>query len=234
MAKEVGFTNISIDLMYGLPEQTMESLHDTLDLAFKLDVQHFSAYSLIIEPKTVFYNLLKKDMLPLPSQEEEAEMYELVMEQMECHGYKQYEISNYTKPGFSSQHNLTYWNNEEYYGIGAGAHSYVYGKRHVNAGPLKKYIRLIEEKGFPFTESHAVTMEEKMEEEMFLGLRKTEGISKQVFFEKFRRSLHEVFGEPIEEQKRKGLLEETESHVRLTHRGKLLGNEVFQAFIGVI
>jgi putative oxygen-independent coproporphyrinogen III oxidase len=234
LAKEVGFSNISIDLMYGLPEQTVEDFRETLDIAFSLDVQHFSAYSLIVEPKTVFYNLLKKDMLPLPTQEEEAEMYELAMENMDIHGYKQYEISNYAKPGFSSRHNLTYWNNEEYYGIGAGAHSYVNGKRNVNAGPLKKYINLIEETGFPYVESHTVTIEEKMEEEMFLGLRKTEGVSKQTFYEKFYRTLHDVFGEQIASQKQKGLIEETESHIRLTHRGKLLGNEVFQAFVGVI
>jgi putative oxygen-independent coproporphyrinogen III oxidase len=234
LAKEVGFSNISIDLMYGLPEQTVEDFRETLDIAFSLEVQHFSAYSLIVEPKTVFYNLLKKDMLPLPTQEEEAEMYELAMEKMDIHGYKQYEISNYAKPGFSSRHNLTYWNNEEYYGIGAGAHSYVNGKRNVNAGPLKKYINLIEETGLPYVESHTVTIEEKMEEEMFLGLRKTEGVSKQTFYEKFYRTLHDVFGEQIALQKQKGLIEETESHIRLTHRGKLLGNEVFQEFVGVI
>jgi putative oxygen-independent coproporphyrinogen III oxidase len=234
MAKEIGFSNISIDLMYGLPEQTIEHFRETLDIAFSLDVQHFSAYSLIIEPKTVFYNLVKKDMLPLPTQEEEAEMYEWAMEQMERHGYKQYEISNYAKAGFESRHNLTYWNNEEYFGIGAGAHSYVYGKRNVNAGPLKKYMNLIQETGFPYIESHEVTLAEKMEEEMFLGLRKTEGVSKETFAQKYHRTIHDVFGKQIAEQKQGGLLEETDSHIRLTHRGKLLGNEVFQAFIGVI
>jgi putative oxygen-independent coproporphyrinogen III oxidase len=233
-AKEVGFTNISIDLMYGLPGQTLEQFRRTLEKTFSLDIQHISAYSLIVEPKTVFYNLMKKGELLLPSQEEEAEMYEEVMKQMKIHGYQQYEISNYARPGFESRHNLTYWNNEEYYGIGAGAHSYVNGKRNVNAGPLKKYIHLVEKTNFPYIESHTVTKEEKMEEEMFLGLRKTEGVSKQRFFDKFHRPLHEVFGEQIALEKQKGLLEETESHIRLTHRGKLLGNEVFQAFIGVI
>jgi putative oxygen-independent coproporphyrinogen III oxidase len=234
MAKEIGFSNISIDLMYGLPEQTIDHFRETLNIAFSLDVEHFSAYSLIIEPKTVFYNLWKKDMLPLPTQEEEAEMYEWAMEQMERHGYKQYEISNYAKPGFESRHNLTYWNNEEYFGIGAGAHSYVHGKRNVNAGPLKKYMNLIQETGFPYIESHEVTLAEKMEEEMFLGLRKTEGVSKEKFVQKYHRSLYDVFGNQIAEQKQRGLLEETDTHIRLTHRGKLLGNEVFQAFIGVI
>lgn len=234
MAKEVGFTNISIDLMYGLPGQTLEQFRDTLEKAFSLDIQHISAYSLIVEPKTVFYNLMKKGKLLLPSQEEEAEMYEEAMKQMEMHGYQQYEISNYACPGFESRHNLTYWNNEEYYGIGAGAHSYVNGTRNVNAGPLKKYIQLIEQTHFPYIESHTLTLEEKMEEEMFLGLRKTEGVSKQQFVQKFHRSLHDVFAEPVATETQKGLLEETETHVRLTHRGKLLGNEVFQAFIGII
>ena len=234
LAKETGFSNISVDLMYGLPEQTLEQLRYTLNLAFTLNVQHFSAYSLIIEPKTVFYNLVRKNNLLLPTQEEEAEMYEVIMEQMKIHGYEQYEISNYAKPGFSSLHNLTYWNNEEYYGIGAGAHSYVGGKRKVNAGPLKKYINLIEETGFPYKEVHAVTVEEMMEEEMFLGLRKSEGVCKQSFYKKYNRSVEMVFGEQIGELKERGLIEEIGGCLRLTHRGKFLGNEVFQAFIGVI
>jgi putative oxygen-independent coproporphyrinogen III oxidase len=232
MAKEIGFSNISIDLMYGLPGQTLEQLRDDLAFAFSLDIPHISAYSLIIEPKTVFYNLMRKGLLSLPSQEEEAEMYEEIMKQIGNHGYKQYEISNYARLGFESRHNLTYWNNEEYYGIGAGAHSYVNGTRNVNAGPLKKYMELITKTNFPYIERHEVTPEERMEEEMFLGLRKIEGVSKQRFFEKFQRPLHDVFGEPIRSEKQKGLLEETESHVRLTHQGKLLGNEVFQAFLG--
>jgi putative oxygen-independent coproporphyrinogen III oxidase len=234
MAKEMGFTNINIDLMYGLPTQTLQQLKETLDIAFSLGVQHFSAYSLIIEPKTVFYNLMKKGQLPLPEQEEEAEMYEEIMEQMERNGYHQYELSNYAKKGFESRHNLTYWNNEPYYGIGAGAHSYVAGRRNVNAGPLKKYIELVEKNGLPYIDSHPVTKVEQMEEEMFLGLRKTEGVCKQTFMKKYGCSIHDVFGQQIEEQKQKGLLEETSDFIRLTHRGKLLGNEVFQTFIGAI
>lgn len=234
MAKEVGFSNISIDLMYGLPGQMLEQLQRTLEIAFSLDVQHFSAYSLIIEPKTVFYNLARKNQLQLPAQEEEAEMYGFIMEKMKLHGYEQYEISNYAKPGFSSQHNLTYWNNEEYYGIGAGAHSYVEGQRKVNAGPLKKYIQLIEQTGFPYKEIHTVTSEEKMEEEMFLGLRKTAGVNKSDFYKKYHRSIDDVFGKEIRRLKDRGLVEETTSHLRLTHTGKFLGNEVFQAFLGVM
>ncbi|MBE4908040.1 oxygen-independent coproporphyrinogen III oxidase [Bacillus luteolus] len=234
LAKEVGFKNISLDLIYALPGQTIESFYHTLEIAFGLEVNHFSAYSLIIEPKTVFYNLMQKGRLTLPSQENEAEMYELLMDEMEKHGYAQYEISNFSKRGFESQHNLTYWNNDEYYGIGAGAHSYIDGQRVANAGPLKKYMSLIEESGFPYLETHQVSVSEKMEEELFLGLRKTAGISKNKFEKKYGKSIHSIFGHQISEQKDKGLLEETEEMLRLTRVGKLLGNEVFQAFIGVI
>lgn len=231
LAKEVGFDNISIDLMYGLPNQTLQQFQADLDIAFSLDIQHISAYSLIIEPKTIFYNLWRKGTLPLPSEEEEAEMYEEAMRQMELHGYQQYEISNYARPGFQSRHNLTYWNNEEYYGIGAGAHSYVNGVRRANIGPIKQYIAKVQETGLPYREIHRVTRMEQMEEEMFLGLRKTEGVSKQRFSEKFGRDVHEVFGAAIRSERQKGLLEETDTHVRLTRRGRLLGNEVFQAFL---
>ncbi|RFB17574.1 oxygen-independent coproporphyrinogen III oxidase [Bacillus sp. HNG] len=231
LAKQVGFKNISIDLMYALPNQTIESFQESLDIAFSLDVEHVSAYSLIIEPKTVFYNLMRKGKLHLPSQENEAKMYEILMEEMEKNGFRQYEISNFSKEGFESRHNLTYWNNEEYYGIGAGAHSYVSRKRISNAGPIKKYMSAIDEHGFPYVETHSVTVEEKMEEELFLGLRKTKGVSISHFQEKFSVSIYDVFASQIKEQKEKGLLEEKDDFIRLTNKGKFLGNEVFQAFL---
>jgi oxygen-independent coproporphyrinogen-3 oxidase len=231
LAQDVGFENINIDLMYGLPGQTMNMFKETIELSFQLNVQHFSAYSLIVEPKTVFYNLMMKGQLHLPTQDEEADMYEYIMDQMNNHGYIQYELSNFALKGYESRHNLTYWDNEEYYGFGAGAHSYIHGTRRSNAGPLKKYMKKIEEKGFPFLEENQISKEEAMEEEMFLGLRKTEGVSKRKFFEKYNLMIEDVFQVQIDEQKRKGLLEETEEFIRLTHKGKMLGNEVFQAFL---
>ncbi len=232
-AHELGFYNINIDLMYGLPTQTIAQLKETLHMMFSLPIQHVSAYSLIIEPKTVFYNLMRKSTLSLPSQEEEAYMYEIIMEQMEQHGYKQYELSNYARNGFYSRHNMTYWNNEYYYGFGAGAHSYMNGVRYVNAGPIKKYIQLIERGQFPYINTHVVSKEEEMEEYMFLGLRKIEGINKDEFFQRYGKTVHAVFNEAIALQKQDGLLEETDEAIFLTHRGKLLGNEVFQSFLGV-
>ncbi|MGD7009843.1 radical SAM family heme chaperone HemW [Metabacillus sp. 84] len=232
-AKRAGFDNLSLDLMFGLPGQTAEDFENTLDLALKLDVQHYSAYSLIIEPKTVFYNLMQKGKLALPPQDAEAGMYELLMKRMEQAGFRQYEISNFSLSGMESRHNLTYWDNEEYFGFGAGAHGYVNGMREVNAGPLKKYMSLLKETGSPITASHLVTDGEKMEEELFLGLRKTEGVSKKGFSQKFGKPLEKVFRSPIDEQKRKGLLEEDDQCIRLSVNGRLLGNEVFQSFIGL-
>ncbi|MGM0814258.1 MAG: radical SAM family heme chaperone HemW [Bacillota bacterium] len=231
-ARAVGFDNISLDLMFGLPHQEKHHVMNSLETAFSLGAEHYSVYSLIVEPKTVFYNLMQKGKLHLPPQEREAEMYELVMDEMERHGLKQYEISNYAKPGFESQHNLTYWSNEGYFGFGAGAHGYVDGIRNVNAGPVKHYLELIEQTGFPYKETHQVTKAEQIEEEMFLGLRKIEGVKSAHFQAKYGAMPEALFSTVLEELEEKGLIVQDDIGIRLTRKGKLLGNEVFQAFLG--
>ncbi|MBG9818341.1 radical SAM family heme chaperone HemW [Bacillus safensis] len=231
-ARAVGFDNISLDLMFGLPHQEKHHVMNSLETAFSLGAEHYSVYSLIVEPKTVFYNLMQKGKLHLPPQEREAEMYELVMDEMERHGLKQYEISNYAKPGFESQHNLTYWSNEDYFGFGAGAHGYVDGIRNVNAGPVKHYLELIDQTGFPYKETHQVTKEEQIEEEMFLGLRKIEGVKSADFQAKYGAAPEALFSTVLEDLEEKGLIVKDDMGIRLTRKGKLLGNEVFQAFLG--
>ncbi|WP_281998600.1 radical SAM family heme chaperone HemW [Priestia flexa] len=233
-ARKIGFRNISLDLMYSLPGQTISDFKETLDIAFSLDVEHISAYSLIIEPKTVFYNLMNKGKLRVPSQEDEAFMYEMLMDEMDKHGYSQYEISNFARSGYESLHNLTYWDNNDYYGIGAGAHSYIDGIRRSNIAPLKKYMQAVTETNHAYLDEISVSKVERMEEEMFLGLRKTNGVNKASFYEKYKVEMNDVFSEPIKEYTNKGLLEHTESSLRLTKKGRFLGNEVFQAFIGGI
>ncbi|MBD7935791.1 MULTISPECIES: radical SAM family heme chaperone HemW [Cytobacillus] len=230
-AKKAGFKNMSIDLIYSLPTQTMADFQETLNTSFQLDVQHFSAYSLIIEPKTVFYNLMRKGKLHTPGEDVEAAMYELLMEKMKENGFEQYEISNFSKPGFESKHNLTYWNNEAYFGFGAGAHSYVDGYRRSNYGPLKKYMEPLDQNQLPIMDKHEVTKKEKMEEEMFLGLRKTQGVSMKGFKEKFDIDIMEVFREELMAHEQKSLLEIKDDSIQLTKQGRLLGNEVFQSFI---
>lgn len=229
--KQQGFTNISIDLMYALPNQTIQDVEFALNEFFKLDIEHCSAYSLIVEPKTIFYNLMNRGKLPLPSEDEEATMYQMIMEQMESHGYHQYEISNYAKKGFKSKHNLVYWDNDHYYGFGAGAHSYINGKRRSNIGPINHYLKAIEKGRLPIREEISLTVKEQMEEEMFLGLRKTAGVSQKKFYQKFSIDVLEYYREEIEKLIQDGLLQINEDEIQLTNRGRILGNIVFQQFI---
>ena len=168
-AQKAGFENISIDLIYRSAWADVADFKETLQTALELELPHYSRYSLIVEPKTVFYNLMRKGKLSLPPQEEEAEMYSVLMKQMEEPEFNQYEISNFAKNGYESRHNLVYWNNEEYYGFGAGAHGYAEGNRYSNYGPLKKYMEPLSEGKLPIMESHEQTVAEKMEEEMFLA-----------------------------------------------------------------
>ncbi|WP_137788830.1 radical SAM family heme chaperone HemW [Bacillus sp. E(2018)] len=233
-ARKAGIDNMSIDLMFGLPGQTMDMFKESVEKALALEVPHISSYSLQIEKKTVFYNLAQKGKLILPEQELEAAMYEYLIEALDKKGFKQYEISNFAIPGFESKHNLQYWNNNEYFGIGAGAHSYVEGTRRRNAGPLKQYMNLVDEHGFPYIEEHQVPLVEKMEEEMFMGLRKQEGVSDKTFMNRYGRSMFDIYKEPIQRLIQKGWLQQRGDTLLLTKDGRPLGNEVFQEFIGVV
>jgi putative oxygen-independent coproporphyrinogen III oxidase len=231
LAKKVGFTNISIDLMYGLPGQTMEQWKDSLQKALALNLPHYSAYSLIVEPKTIFYIQYNKGKLVLPTEDLEAEMYDVLMQEMEAAGLHQYEISNFAKDGHLSVHNKIYWDNDEYAGFGAGAHGYLNGVRYSNIAPIKKYIETIEGNERPLIHEHEVTKSERLEEQMFLGLRKTEGVPHQMFEQKFGTSMHHTFEKQIQLNVEAGLLEADEHGVRLTRRGRFVGNEVFQHFL---
>lgn len=231
LAKEVGFQNISIDLMYGLPGQSMEQWKDSLEKAFALNLPHFSAYSLIVEPKTIFYNQYAKGKLKLPTEDLEAEMYDVLMQEMEAHGLHQYEISNFAQEGFTSVHNKIYWENDEYAGFGAGAHGYLNGVRYSNHGPLKKYMDTLEIGELPIVHEHEVTDAENREEQMFLGLRKTDGVSHILYEEKFGESMFVRYGQVIEKLVAEGLLEQDQNGIRLTRKGRFVGNEVFQEFL---
>lgn len=233
-AQAVGFENISIDLMFGLPGQTLEMFKQSVQHAIDLDVPHISAYSLQVEKQTVFYIRDRKGQLTLPGEEQESEMFTYLIETLKQNGFNQYEISNFGKPGYESRHNLVYWKNEEYYGIGAGAHGYIENKRYENIKPLPHYIRKIEEGELPQRAVNELTVNEQMEEEVFLGLRKRSGVDKALFHQKFKVEMDEVFGAQIDKLVSKGLLISTPKNLRLTDKGVFLGNEVFQEFIGVI
>ncbi|MGP4074460.1 radical SAM family heme chaperone HemW [Halobacillus sp. K22] len=228
---QVGLSNVSIDLMYALPGQSVNDFEKTIDEALQFGLPHYSSYSLQIEPKTVFYQRYNKGTLVKPPEEDEAQMYEMLQEKLAANGVQQYEISNFSKPGFESKHNLTYWNNEYYYGIGAGSHGYLPGKRTINIRPLPAYVKQAMENGKPVLHEEPVGLKEQMEEEMFLGLRKTAGVSLSRFREKYNREAEEVFGEAFPSLKKRGLIEQQSDNISLTSRGRILGNEVFQEFL---
>ena len=228
--KQAGFDNISIDLIYALPGQTMDQVKENVAKAIDLDIPHMSLYSLILENHTVFMNRMRRGKLPLPKEELEAEMFEYIIEELEKAGFEHYEISNFSKPGFESRHNLVYWDNAEYYGLGAGASGYVDGIRYKNHGPIRHYLEAVEAGKARITEEH-LTLEEKMEEELFLGLRKKTGVSKARFEEKFGVSFDQRYGQVVASLKEQGLLVPDDKQIRMTKRGLFLGDIVAEKFI---
>ena len=228
--KQAGFDNISIDLIYALPGQTMDQVKENVAKAIDLDIPHMSLYSLILENHTVFMNRMRRGKLPLPKEELEAEMFEYIIEELEKAGFEHYEISNFSKPGFESRHNLVYWDNAEYYGLGAGASGYVDGIRYKNHGPIRHYLEAVEAVKARITEEH-LTLEEKMEEELFLGLRKKTGVSKAHFEDKFGVSFDQRYGQVVASLTEQGLLVPDDKQVRMTKRGLFLGDTVAEKFI---
>ena len=228
--KKAGFDNISIDLIYALPKQTMEDVKTNVAKAIALDIPHMSLYSLILENHTVFMNRMRRGKLPLPKEDLEAEMFEYIIAELEKAGFEHYEISNFSKPGFESRHNLMYWDNAEYYGIGAGASGYVDGVRYKNHGPIRHYLQAVEA-GNARVQEEVLTLNEKMEEEMFLGLRKKSGVSKKRFEEKFGLSFEDQYGAVVSELTEQGLLVADKDIVRMTKQGLFLGDTVAEKFI---
>ncbi len=228
--KKAGFDNISIDLIYALPKQTMEDMKINVAKAIALGIPHMSLYSLILENHTVFMNRMRRGKLPLPKEDLEAEMFEYIIAELKKAGFEHYEISNFSKPGFESRHNLMYWDNAEYYGIGAGASGYVDGVRYKNHGPIRHYLQAVEA-GNARVQEEALTLNEKMEEEMFLGLRKKSGVSKKRFEEKFGISFEEQYGAIVAELTEQGLLVPDRNIVRMTKQGLFLGDTVAEKFI---
>lgn len=228
--KTAGFDNISIDLIYALPGQTMEDVKENVAKAIALDIPHLSLYSLILEHHTVFMNKMRRGKLNLPQEDLEAEMFEYIIAELEANGFEHYEISNFTKPGFESRHNLMYWDNAEYYGVGAGASGYLNGVRYRNRGPIQHYLKAVSEGNARLSEE-VLTKDEMMEEELFLGLRKKSGVSIAKFEEKFGVSFEERYGQIVTELCQHELLVPDDEVVRMTKKGLFLGDTVAERFI---
>lgn len=230
-ARQVGIPSISLDLMYHLPQQSLEDFKDSLEKALSMDIDHISSYGLILEPKTQFYNLYRKGQLKIPNEDVGEEMYEYLLKRMHETELHQYEISNFGKKGHESEHNKVYWKNEGYYGFGAGASGYVNGERYNNVNPVNHYIKKIQNNERPILDSVYPTESEQMEEEMFLGLRMNQGVSRKRFNQKFNKTIDDVYDEAIKDLKQRKLIYDTGDYISLTERGKVIGNLVFEAFL---
>ena len=228
-AREAGFANINVDLMSGLPNQTLEQYEESLLEVLKLDVEHISSYSLIVEEGTPFYKLYEEDKLSLPDEETERNMYYLTKEKLLAAGLLRYEISNYAKEGYECKHNVRYWVRADYLGIGLGASSMVDNVRFKNTEWLDEY--LTDNKYMEKTDEQILSTTECMEEFMFLGLRMTKGVSKERFKETFGSSMEEIYGSVVIKLKEQGLLEEEGDFIRLTEYGLDVSNRVWVEFL---
>ncbi|MCX0393442.1 radical SAM family heme chaperone HemW [Clostridium perfringens] len=231
LAKKVGFNNINVDLMFGLPNQRLNEWEETLREIISLEPAHISAYSLIIEEGTAFYNLYENDKLKLPTEEEERKMYHLAKKILEENGFNQYEISNYAKEGKECRHNLAYWNMDNWIGVGSAAASYINGKRIKNISSVEKYINSINEKGEAVEEIINNSKNDNMEEFMFMGLRKINGIDENEFKNRFSMNINDVYGEILNKYIGEGLLIRESGRIFLSEKGIEISNIIMADFL---
>lgn len=246
-AHKAGFdrqsNGVNLDLIYGLPEQTLSTWQTTVKRILDLHPEHISAYALTLEHGTPFGRWSSKGLLPLPDPDLAADMYEWASETFEANDYVQYEISNWSKPNHECRHNLQYWRSLPYLAFGAGAHGYVNGYRYSNVLRIKTYIeRLNTASGsldmeFPLTSAtvnhHKQTLTDDMSEYMLNNLRLVKaGASDADFKSRFGAGLMDIYPEEVKELIRLGLLEWARDSIKLTKRGRLLGNQVFMRFVG--
>lgn len=230
-AREIGFQNCNVDLMFGLPEQTLADWKDTIQTVSALKPEHISAYSLSVEEGTPYFSQMEEGSLFLPEEEEERNMYQETVHWLKEAGYQRYEISNYAKKGYECRHNLIYWSGQEYLGLGLGASSYLDGVRFRTTSDLKEYQKNGANLDRIHIETERLTTANQMEEFMFLGLRRMAGVSKKEFWRKFGRSVEAVYGEIIKKWKQNGGLEEDIDRIWLTEWGIDISNVVLADFL---
>ena len=237
IARRAGFTNISADIMSALPGQSVNDYVNTLNTVAGLGLQHISAYSLIVEEDTHLYNHLK-DYPPLPDEDAERNMYHVTEDILAGAGFYRYEISNYAKPGFESRHNKSYWELTDYIGLGLGASGFYKGKRYSNTSDYKTYIDGTAKGGASFIrEVEESSVKDRIEEYMFLGLRKMEGVSYSEFLKIFGQDIHSIYADVISKGIKQGLLEEYNNpaeggvYLKLTSYGIDVSNTVMSEFI---
>lgn len=233
LARKIGFKNINVDLMIGLPNQSLENVHDSLEKIVQKNPEHISVYSLIIEENTKMFDLIEKGELELPDEDVERKMYWSVKKFLEENGYIHYEISNFSKSGFESKHNANCWNQQEYLGFGIAAHSYFNNIRYSNIDNLRQYIEnwKNEQSVYNIVFHEHQNKDDMMKEFMMLGLRKIDGVKISEFKEKFVDNPIFVFRNQLNKLVKEGLIEVLDNNIRLSDRGLDLANEVWMEFV---
>lgn len=231
IARAMGFKNMNIDLMFGLPGQTLKQFKKSLKEVVQLCPEHVSLYALFIEPGTTFDNLLKGGALKIPSDDIVYDMYQKAIDFLGEHGYDHYEISNFALPGKRCLHNLIYWKNQSYLGLGTASTSYINNKRFKNYSDLSQYIYLLEHHILPIESKEVLPLKEEMAETVILHLRMMDGLSKHDFMSRFNKPVEAVFSEQLKQLKKQGLLDASESNYFLTKKGIPLSNIAFREFL---
>lgn len=230
-AKEVGFENINVDLMYALPNQSKEDWMESLEKVAKLNPTHISAYSLILEENTELFNMYERHEFELLDEDTDIEMYEYTISYLKSNGYNQYEISNYAKKGFECKHNILYWKCENYVGIGVSASGFLNETRYNNLCELDEYEEIIHSGKKPIEWEEKLSIKDEIEESIFLGLRMNEGIKFKDFYEKYNFNFEEEYKNEIDKLKKMKLIETKDEGMKLTQKGREISNSVFVEFM---
>jgi oxygen-independent coproporphyrinogen-3 oxidase len=227
LIKEMGFANVNVDLMFGLPNQTIEDCISTLEAVVDLGVEHISYYSLILEENTPIYRWYEEGRINFPDDDMDRKMYHEGVKFLKSRGFKHYEISNFSKPGYECKHNLFYWQIKPYVGFGMAAHSNVENNRFCNFTDFKDYFSSLREGKAPILDAEYIDLNMEMAEYMIMGLRLIDGVDKNEFKKRFGKDLNDVYGHVIEKYVKEGLLEENSTNVRFTEKGIDLSNVVY-------
>jgi len=231
LAREKGFNNINIDIMFDLPDQTTKDLQATLEKAISLKPDHLSLYNLTIKPGTEYYKKYKKGKLKLPTEDEGFNMYNCAINFLEESDFEHYEIANFARPYKRSMHNLIYWENQPYLGIGAGAYSFLKGYRYMNYENPARYINEIMSNKLPVDNGEKISLRKRMIETIILGLRTKDGVGYKKFKTRFGVNLNDTFPEQIKKLVNLGLLQKDNYRIKLTRKGIFLANTVFREFV---
>ncbi|MHC2995689.1 MAG: radical SAM family heme chaperone HemW [Candidatus Atribacteria bacterium] len=230
-ARESGFNNINLDIMFALPDQTLIDFQNTMKKAVSLKPDHLSLYNLTIEKGTIFFESYKEGKLNLPTEDEEYDMYSWAINFLEKNGFEHYEISNFARPSKRSIHNQIYWYNQPYLGIGAGAYSFINGYRYMNFKDPSRYIKEVENGKLPVDKGEKLSLRKRMAETVILNLRTKEGVVYQKFYNRFKVKMDKVFNQQINKLVDLGLLRKDNYKIQLTKNGLFLANNVFREFV---